>query len=274
MEQRINQAEKASSLKLRNVSEQLVQKHNDLMLANETASKQQSENKSLKAELAHLRDVMLIAEESVGDLQRLRQDNEYLQKQLNQYRHGALSTSFESRGRRSVDSVGYEDDRFVHERISALMRENEQSNISMRTLQKENAALRDSICECHNEMSVMRREMKDLRLLSTARKSSPAISEDTEMIYTASSLKTPLEHRHSNRPEYYFPVASSTLQTEDTSFSEGQLVAQLSAEKELRYKAEEICAGVLANTQAGYDKRDAEIKKLRAKLFKLSSTKY
>ena len=154
------------------------------------------------------------------------------------------------------------------------MRENEQSNISMRTLQKENAALRDSIGVCHNEMSIMRREMKDLRLTTTARKLSPTISEESEMTYTASSLKTPLEYRHSRKPEYYFPVASSTLQTEDTSYSAGQLVAQLSAEKELRYKAEEICAGVLAKTQAGYEKRDAEIKALRAKLFKLSSAKY
>jgi hypothetical protein len=275
LEQKIGHAEKASELKLHSVSEKLVQSQNDLRNANEAASKQESENKSLKSELAHLRDVMSIAEESIGELQRLRQENDHLKRQLsNQRGHGALSTSFESREIRSVNSTGFEDERFVHERISALMRENEQSNISMRTLKKENAALRDSIGECHNQMSIMRREMKDLRILSTARKSSPTISEESEMTYTASSLKTPLEYRHSRKPEYYFPVASSTLQTEDTSYSAGQLVAQLSAEKELRYKAEEICAGVLAKTQAGYEKRDAEIKALRAKLFKLSSAKY
>lgn len=275
LEQRIRQAKKAFELKLRTVSEQLIQTQNDLKHSNEATSKQESENKSLKAELAHLRDVMSIAEESIGELQRLRQENDYLKRQVSNHRgRGALSTSFESRERRSVDSIGFDDERFVHERISALMRENEQSNISMRTLQKENAALRDSIGVCHNEMSIMRREMKDLRLTTTARKLSPTISEESEMTYTASSLKTPLEYRRSRKQEYYFPVASSTLQTEDTSLSEGQLVAQLSAEKELRYKAEEICAGVLANTQAGYEKRDAEIKKLRAKLFKLSSAKY
>jgi hypothetical protein len=274
MEERIKQIEKSSSLKLRNISEQLLKTQHDLTAANEDSSKHQSENKSLKVELAHLRDVMSIAEESVGELQRLRQENEYLQRSLhNQRGHAPLSTSFESRGRHSVDSIGLDEDRFVHERISALMRENEHSNISMRTLQKENAALKDSIGVCHNEMYAMRQEMKDLRLLTTARKSSP-ISEATNTTYAAASMTTPLEHRHSHRPEYYFPFASSTLQTEDTSFTEGHLVAQLSAEKELRYKAEDICAGVLANTQAGYEKRDAEIKKLRAKLFKLSSAKY
>ena len=275
LEQRIKQIEKSSSLKLRNIGEQLVKSQNDLAAANDDASKQQSVNKSLKVELAHLRDVMSIAEESVGELHRLRQENEYLKRSLNMpCGPGALSTSFESKGgKRSTDSINFEDDRFVHERISALMRENEQSNISMRSLQKENAALKDSIGECHDEMLAMRRDMKELRLAATARKSSPAISEETGRTYTSSSLKTPLDHR-SHRPEYYFPFASSTLQTEDTSYSESQLVAQLSAEKELRYKAEEICAGVLANTQAGYDKRDTEIKKLRAKLFKLSSAKY
>ena len=35
-------------------------------------------------------------------------------------------------------------DRFGHEHISALMRENEHNNISMRTLRKENAALTGS----------------------------------------------------------------------------------------------------------------------------------
>ena len=268
MEQRLKQMEKSSSLKVRNANEQLLLAQNDLFESNEETSKHKSENKSLKDELAHLRDVMSIAEESVDELQRLRQENEHLQKALNSQRdNGALS------GKRFNESINFDDDQFVHERISALMRESEHSNISMRTLQKENAALKDSIDECHNEMSAMRKEMIDLRLLSTARKFSP-LSEESNATHATSSLKTPLEYRRTHKPDYYFPVTSSTLQTEDTSFSENHLVAQLSAEKELRYKAEDICAGVLANTQAGYDKRDAEIRKLREKLFKLSNTKY
>ena len=270
LEQRIKQIEKSFSLKLKGTGEQLIQAQNHLAAANDDVFKQQSENKSLKVELAHLRDVMSIAEESVGELHRLRQENEYLKRSRNvSYGPSALSTSFESRGKRSVDSINFEDDRFVHERISALMRENEQSNISMRALQKENAALKNSIGDCHNELLVIR---KDMKLADTARKSSPAVSEETSRTYTSSSLKTPLEHRP-QVPEYYFPFASSTLQTEDTS-NDSHLVAQLSAEKELRYKAEEICAGVLANAQAGYDQRDTEIKKLRAKLFKLSNARY
>ena len=266
--QRIKQLEDAASLKLRNIDDELVRTRNTLLKANADASKHQAENKSLKVELAHLRDVMSIAEESVGELHRLRQENEYLRRSLNRQRgHETLSSSVESKPN------GIDEDQIIHERISALMRESEQGNISMRTLQKENATLKASIGECHNEMAVMRREMKNnFRLLTSARNASPVISEKSGITYTTSSLKTPMEHRP--RSEYYFNLPSSTLQTEDTSYSEGQLIGQLSAEKELRYKAEEICADVLANTQAGYDKRDAEIKKLRAKLFKLSSTKY
>lgn len=265
LEERIKLFEDASSLKLRNIGDELVRTRKDLLKANAETSKHQTENKSLKVELAHLRDIMSIAEESVGELHRLRQENECLQRSLNM-RHGALSSSFESKDKRSFESIGIDEDQIIHERISALMRESEQGNISMRTLQKENAALKA-------EMSVMRREMKNnFRLMTSTRNASPVISEKSGMTYTASSLKTPMEPRQ--RPGYYFNLPSSTLQTEDTSYSEGQLIGQLSAEKELRYKAEEICADVLANTQAGYDKRDDEIKKLRAKLFKLSSAKY
>lgn len=52
---------------------------------------------------------------------------------------------------------------------------------------------------------------------------------------------------------------------EKTSF-----VAELSAEKELRYKAEEIAAGVLANSKSALQERDSEIEKLRSKLRQLS----
>ncbi len=46
--------------------------------------------------------------------------------------------------------------------------------------------------------------------------------------------------------------------------------AELSAEKELRYKAEEICAGVLADAKLGFEERDKEIERLRSKLSKMS----
>ena len=46
--------------------------------------------------------------------------------------------------------------------------------------------------------------------------------------------------------------------------------AELSAEKELRYKAEEICAGVLADAKLGFEERDKEIQRLRAKLARTS----
>ena len=46
--------------------------------------------------------------------------------------------------------------------------------------------------------------------------------------------------------------------------------AELSAEKELRYKAEEICAGVLADAKLGFEERDKEIERLRSKLARTS----
>ena len=56
--------------------------------------------------------------------------------------------------------------------------------------------------------------------------------------------------------------------------NERQFAAELSTEKELRYKAEEICAGVLANSKVALEERDSEISMLRAQLFRLSSKKH
>lgn len=61
----------------------------------------------------------------------------------------------------------------------------------------------------------------------------------------------------------------------ETSFTpydaaERKINAELSAEKELRYKAEEICAGVLADAKLGFEERDKEIERLRSKLYKVS----
>jgi hypothetical protein len=59
----------------------------------------------------------------------------------------------------------------------------------------------------------------------------------------------------------------------DTKY-ERQFAVELSTEKELRYKAEEICAGVLANSKVKLEERDSEISALRAQLFKLSSKRH
>lgn len=58
------------------------------------------------------------------------------------------------------------------------------------------------------------------------------------------------------------------------TISERQHAAELSTEKELRCKAEEICAGVLANSKAAIEERDSEISTLRTQLFRLSGQKY
>ena len=58
------------------------------------------------------------------------------------------------------------------------------------------------------------------------------------------------------------------------ALSERKLQYELSTEKELRYKAEEICAGVLANSKAALEERDSEISKLRSQLYKVSNRRY
>jgi hypothetical protein len=58
------------------------------------------------------------------------------------------------------------------------------------------------------------------------------------------------------------------------TFSERKLQTELSTEKQLRYKAEEICAGVLANSKTALEERDSEIYKLHAQLEKLSYRSY
>lgn len=86
-------------------------------------------------------------------------------------------------------------------------------------------------------------------------------------------LKTPEERQGARRSrtellsrevDYYATPPGS-------AFNQRRFAAELSTEKELRYKAEEICAGVLANSKSAIEERDSEISKLRSKLFKLSS---
>ena len=90
--------------------------------------------------------------------------------------------------------------------------------------------------------------------------------------------KTPLNYHTSHLSGLKFSfnevnrrIMSPTPSSGGTSWYEKKFAAELSAEKELRYKAEEICAGVLANAKTGFEKRDSEIKQLRSKLFKLST---
>ena len=113
---------------------------------------------------------------------------------------------------------------------------------------------------------------------------------------SVSRLKTPEERRstHRSRFEEFHDLPSGST-TDGRKFA-----AELSTEKELRFKAEEICAGgeafllncilfvyvrlvsyltlplhkVLANSKAALEERDSEISKLRAQLFKISSKRY
>ncbi len=82
-------------------------------------------------------------------------------------------------------------------------------------------------------------------------------------------LKTNAGHHGSRaRMEDYH-----TTPPRDT-INESQLAAELSTEKELRYKAEEICAGILANSKVALEERESEISKLRSQLFRLSSKRH
>jgi uncharacterized small protein (DUF1192 family) len=334
---RLEQIEKSTSLKLRNIGQQLLQVNNELDTANGELRIQKDENRALTNELSNLRGVMDIAEESIDELHRLREDNERLHHAImTQHDQGLLYTTnagvpFEIKKRSEDNSVVQpEDDCFMHERVSALMRENEHNNISMRSLQSENGALKHSIEECSNTISLMQSEINELKTLATdgmsrlrnkkstlveerqndqrtlhamqeklqnannmiqwLRSSQGRSSNDHRHQYadlsSSSNLKTPREFRciGVQRSESKFtpfdsqrritsPASLSTAGS-NTATLERRFAAELSAEKELRYKAEEICAGVLANSKSGFEERDAEIKKLRLKLFKLSSERY
>ena len=143
----MEQIEKSTSLKVQNAQEKLNQVQRELNLATQDASTQREENKAIQNELTQLRSLMDIAEESVGELNRLKDENKQLNDTIKSHSQNDhisrmssvdVPVSFEIKGGRFThnDSSGYNDgDHFMHERISALMRENEQNNISMRTLQ-------------------------------------------------------------------------------------------------------------------------------------------
>jgi len=156
LRRRIGQIEKSTSLKVQNAQEKLNQVQRELTLATQDASTQRGENQAIQNELTQLRSLMDIAEESVGELHRLKQENKQLNETIKSHSQNDhisrmssvdVPVSFEIKGGRFTynDSSGYNDgDHFMHERISALMRENEQNNISMRTLQVSCVSARES----------------------------------------------------------------------------------------------------------------------------------
>lgn len=124
--------EKFTSLKIHNAEEKLCQIQGELTSVSKEAFIQREERNAMQEELDHLRSLMDIAEESVGELNRLKEENQQLTAMIRYQndqgsRLSSIDVPFEIRGRSDED--------LMHERISALMRENEQNNISMRTLQ-------------------------------------------------------------------------------------------------------------------------------------------
>jgi chromosome segregation ATPase len=125
--------EKSTSLKIHNAEEKLCQIQGELTSVSKEAFIQREEKNAMQEELDHLRSLMDIAEESVGELNRLKEENQQLTAMIRYQndqgsRLSSIDVPFEIRGRSDEDHL-------MHERISALMRENEQNNISMRTLQ-------------------------------------------------------------------------------------------------------------------------------------------
>jgi DNA repair exonuclease SbcCD ATPase subunit len=294
LKRRIEQLEKSTSSELQNAKDNLNRIQGELIWARDDASKQRELNNKIQGELDHLHSLMDIAEESVSELNRLKKENSKLSE--------TIRTQNEQDSRMSIT----DEDHFMHERISTLMRENEQNNISMRTLQAENVSLKSSIEQCTSTIQLMYSEMSDLKsiamdgisklrtkeksLLEEQQKSRHVITEMENKLENANNLvrllqsstgqssipnvfpnnydrpKTPFVHRSSQVENYHtLPLPGSSAMVDR------QYAAELSTEKELRCKAEEICAGVLSNSKAALEERDNEISRLRTQLFRLSS---
>ncbi|KAL9190555.1 hypothetical protein ACHAXT_000261 [Thalassiosira profunda] len=347
LRRRIEQLEGSSSLSLQNAETRLGQVVGELKQAREDALKQIRENKAMKSELANLRGLMDIAEESVNELNRLKEENKQLNGMIkSQHDHESRVSSIgvpaEIRDKRNANAN--EEDRFMHGRISTLMRENEQNNISMRTLQSENVALKSSIDECSKTIQLMNSEMGDLKAIATdgvsklrmreqslldqRRRDTDALAEMEGKLADANNLIASLQSSGSRRydtrvegmifnpdarpstslsgrpktphPGLHYGFNHGATPSSDARPSTGssgrqktphsaglqyglnhrtpsaapwnerEFAAELTAEKELRFKAEEICAGVLANSKAALEDRDAEIGELKSQLFQLS----
>jgi hypothetical protein len=140
---RIAQIEKETLSKLQFADASLHQVQTELKNATEEAKIQRDENTTLQSELSHLRGIIDVAEQSVDEVNRLRIENEQLLQESirsqrdQQTQDTSFEVPFEVRGKRNfnVSFLNEDDDYFMKERITALMRENEQNNISMRSLQ-------------------------------------------------------------------------------------------------------------------------------------------
>ena len=121
----------------------------------------------------------------------------------------------------------------------------------------------------------MERQLESLKYSRNRYYDEPIVARPPPSI---NRLKTPESERgrrgtHPSRgvADNYFATPSGER---GAAFSERKLQYELSTEKELRYKAEEICAGVLANSKAALEERDSEISKLRSQLYKVSNRRY
>jgi hypothetical protein len=143
LRKRIAEIEKATALKLQDTEAALARVQTELNEATDEARIQRDENATLQNELSHLRGVIDVAEQSVNEVNRLRIENDQLQESIRSIRDQqthdtSFEVPFEIRGKRNVNNVSFlhdADEYFMKERVTALMRENEQNNISMRSLQ-------------------------------------------------------------------------------------------------------------------------------------------
>ena len=332
LRRRIEQIEKSTSLKINNAEERLDNVRLESNMASDEASNLREENKSMKRELDHLRRLMDIAEESVGQLNRLKEENKRLndivRAQTDQdSRISSVEVPLEIRGRRVTNDNSFShEDHFMHERISALMRENEHNNISMRTLQvshrtgmgddnvhhfsihnltnvscciskqSENVVLKSSIEQCNGTIGLLHSEMSGLKTFATdgVSKLRTREKELEKRLKNANNLIHSLQSSNSRyhdvqgAPNATIPSSIDRLKIPSghrgtlyevdqhatpsrMSRNERKYAADLTVEKELRFKAEEICAGVLVNSKTALEERDSEISQLRAQLFRLSN---
>ena len=165
------------------------------------------------------------------------------------------------------------------------------------SLKSENIALKSSVEQCTGTIDVMRSELNDLKSMTSEgmskmrsrhEKDKITIAEMEKKLESANNLIRRIRPSHggigmrsmidetSSASRWNTPHESQMPRRFETSFTpydaseKKSNAAELSAEKELRYKAEEICAGVLADAKLGFEERDKEIERLRSKLARTS----
>ena len=164
--------------------------------------------------------------------------------------------------------------------------------------------MKSSIEQCTSTIQLMYSEMSDLKsiaiegvsklrtkekgLLEEQQKSRSLVAEMENKLESANSLIRLLQSSSTgtssiqnaipnvfDRPKTPYSQSDHFLTFPpppgSAILNERQYAAELSTEKELRCKAEEICAGVLASSKVALEERDTEISKLRTQLFRLSS---